>query len=492
MIFRLETRLKSILIKPVINRSILTLSIILLSLTVILFFPAIDAGAQDAQPDRPVYIVQEGDSLWSIATRFGVSLDDLTSLNGISDPNQVSAGTRLMIPGLEGLQGVLTTKTVLYGENLRSLSRRYRVPEEMLVRLNHISNPDELYAGYSLVLPDNAAVITETNRAILTAGQSLLELAVLYDANLWDVMEDNDLAGSWQALPGDSLLLTNQKTDGPGGLPGEISAVEISPLPLLQGKTAEIMVKAKSDLELEGELLGHTLHFFPDSPGSYVALQGVHAMTESGLYPLTIRGYLEDRTPFTYTQRVFVQAVDYPYDQPLTVNPTTVDPAVTRPEDAQWIALSEPVTPERLWSGEFNLPSPLDKDYCLETNQCFTSRFGNRRSYNGSPYNFFHSGLDIVGGTGTKIFAPAPGIVVFAGPLTVRGNATVIDHGWGVYTAYMHQSEVYVKPGDRVRTGEVIGLVGGTGRVEGPHLHWEVMVGGVQVDPLDWLIRSYP
>lgn len=471
---------------------ILKIVIFLLALAAVLFHPGIDVGAQDVQPDRPVYIVQEGDSLWAIAARFGVSLDALTSLNGISDPNQVSAGARLMIPGLEGMQGVLSTKTVMYGENLRSLSRRYRVPEEMLIRLNHISNPAELYAGYSLVLPDNAAVITETNRATLTVGQSLLELAVLHGTNPWRVLEENDLAGTWQALPGDSLLLTNQKTAGPGGLPGEISEVQISPLPLLQGKTTEIIVKAKPGLELEGELLGHNLHFFPDVSDRYVALQGVHAMTESGLYPLTIWGRLEDSTPFTYTQKVFVQAVDYPYDQPLTVNPTTVDPAVTRPEDAQWTALSEPVTPERFWSGEFRLPSPLDKDFCLETNQCFSSRFGNRRSYNGSPYNFFHTGLDIVGGTGTKIFAPAPGVVVFAGPLTVRGNATVIDHGWGVYTGYMHQSEIYVKPGDRVQTGDVIGLVGGTGRVEGPHLHWEVWVGGVQVDPLDWLGRTYP
>lgn len=483
--------MNSAFVKPVNNRLVVIIAIFLLSVAVMLQ-PAINAGAQDSQPDRPVYIVQEGDSLWSIANRFGVSLDELTKLNAISDPNQVSAGTQLMIPGLEGMQGVLTTTTVLYGENLRSLSRRYRVPEEMLVRLNHISSPDELYAGYSLVLPDNGATITDTNRVTLSAEQSLLELAVLQDTSVWSVLEDNDLAGSWQALPGDALLLTNQKTGGPAGLPGEVFGVEISPLPLLQGKTSEIIIKGKSGLELSGELLGHNLHFFSESPGTYVALQGVHAMTESGLYPLTLQGSLEDGVTFTYTQKVFVQTVDYPYDQPLTVNPTTVDPAVTRPEDAQWTALNEPVTPVRLWSGEFKLPSPLDKDYCLETYQCFSSRFGNRRSYNGSPYNYFHTGLDIVGGTGTKIYAPAPGVVVFAGPLTVRGNATVIDHGWGVYTGYMHQSEIYVKPGDRVQTGDVIGLVGGTGRVEGPHLHWEVWVGGVQVDPLDWLGRSYP
>ena len=82
--------------------------------------------------------------------------------------------------------------------------------------------------------------------------------------------------------------------------------------------------------------------------------------------------------------------------------------------------------------------------------------------------------------------------MVFTGALTVRGNATVIDHGWGVYTAYAHQTEVHVSEGDWVETGQVIGLVGETGRVTGPHLHWEVIVGGVQVDPMYWLSQAYP
>jgi murein DD-endopeptidase MepM/ murein hydrolase activator NlpD len=238
--------------------------------------------------------------------------------------------------------------------------------------------------------------------------------------------------------------------------------------------------------------MGHELHFFPDNSGSYVAFQGVHALAEPGVYPLIIRGFLEDGTPFAFSQLVSVGAVDYPYDRPLTVDPSTTDPSVTKPEDAQWNALTGPATSEKLWSGSFQMPSPLPKDYCLESGECWTSRFGNRRSYNGSPYNYFHTGLDIAGGEGTEIFAPAPGVVVFAGPLTVRGNATMIDHGWGVYSGYMHQSELMVQVGDRVEEGQVIGLVGGTGRVEGPHLHWEVWVGGVQVDPLEWLEASFP
>jgi murein DD-endopeptidase MepM/ murein hydrolase activator NlpD len=169
-----------------------------------------------------------------------------------------------------------------------------------------------------------------------------------------------------------------------------------------------------------------------------------------------------------------------------------VDPAITGPEDELWNSLPLAITPERYWDGVFALPSALPAQYCLDTGECWSSRFGNRRSYNGGPYNAFHTGLDIIGQVGADIFAPAPGEVVFAGPLTVRGNATMIDHGWGIYTGYMHQSEIFVETGQRVETGDLIGLVGATGRVDGPHLHWEVWVNGVRVDPLDWLLSPYP
>jgi murein DD-endopeptidase MepM/ murein hydrolase activator NlpD len=91
-----------------------------------------------------------------------------------------------------------------------------------------------------------------------------------------------------------------------------------------------------------------------------------------------------------------------------------------------------------------------------------------------------------------QIFAPAAGRIVFAAPLTVRGNATIIDHGLGVYSGFWHQSEILVQVGDMVEQGQVIGLVGGTGRATGAHLHWEVWVNGVQVNPLDWLYQAYP
>lgn len=463
-----------------------------LILVFILAIPLGIAVAQDESPEGPVYIVKAGDSLWDIAIRFGISMNELAQANGIDDPSQIAEGTQLVIPGLSGLQGVLDTVTLPYGETLRSISRQYQIPVGLFTRLNRLSSPQELYSGSSIVIPVSENGAAGFSRSILASNQSLLELAVLESSNPWSLVTYNSLGNTWGVIPGDILLLPGGDLIGPAALPGQISTVELKPTPLLQGKTGVILLKAEEELSLSGNLMGHEVHFFLSQPGEYLALQGVHAMAEPGLYPMSLEGDLPNGTSFAFSQMVPVGQVDYPFDRPLTVDPATIDPTVTGPEDAQWAALSDPVTPVRMWNKTFAIPSPLSVDYCLETNDCWTSRFGNRRSYNGSAYNRFHTGLDFVGGSGTEIYAPAAGVVVFAGPLTVRGNATVIDHGWGVYSAYMHQSEIKVEVGDPVETGQVIGVVGGTGRVEGPHLHWEIWVGGVQVDPLDWLREQFP
>ena len=463
-----------------------------LLLILVLLWPLGGGYAQEENPAGPVYVVQQGDTLSSIAQRFGVSLDDLARANNISNPNQISEGAQLVIPGLEGVQGFLTSATVPFGESLKSLSRRYQIAETMLARLNHLTSPVELYAGSSLVIPVQEGEAPGWRRALLAEGYSLLEMAARLNISPWKLAQENGLRNQWSAIGGEVLYTPGDFPAGPGALPAEISSVEIDSLPLLQGKTWVIRLSGSEGLELVGRLMEREFNFFVEKPGNYIALQGVHAMAEPGLYPLTLQGALAGGASFSFAQRVEVQGVRYPFDRPLDVDPTTTDPAITGPEDALWLDLTRTATPEKMWSGVFELPSPLPADYCLETNDCWSSRFGNRRSYNGSPYIYFHTGLDIVGKPGTEILAPAPGIVVYTGELTVRGNATMIDHGWGVYTGYLHQSEILVEVGDRVETGQVIGLVGRTGRVEGPHLHWEVWVGGVQADPLDWLLVEYP
>jgi murein DD-endopeptidase MepM/ murein hydrolase activator NlpD len=108
--------------------------------------------------------------------------------------------------------------------------------------------------------------------------------------------------------------------------------------------------------------------------------------------------------------------------------------------------------------------------------------FGSQRILNGTP-SAPHFGVDIAGGEGASIHAPASGVVLVADQFFLEGGYTLIDHGHGVFTGYMHQSVQLVKPGDRVERGQQIGNIGHTGRATGPHLHWQMNWFGVRLDP---------
>lgn len=132
------------------------------------------------------------------------------------------------------------------------------------------------------------------------------------------------------------------------------------------------------------------------------------------------------------------------------------------------------VTPERLWDGNFRIP--LDG---VTTG----SNFGKRRILNGNPGSP-HGGMDLPGVTGTPVHAAQRGRVALAEELFFSGNTVVIDHGLGIYTFYGHLSEIDVKAGDALEAGALLGKVGATGRVTGPHLHWGLTVERARVNPL--------
>jgi len=114
-----------------------------------------------------------------------------------------------------------------------------------------------------------------------------------------------------------------------------------------------------------------------------------------------------------------------------------------------------------------------------------SGRFGSQRVYQGTPASY-HSGVDLAGGAGTTYVAPADGVVVLAAekPFTLEGNLLIVDHGMGLNSAFLHSSKLLVKAGDFVKQGQPLGLIGATGRVSGPHLHWSMKWNDARIDPV--------
>ena len=154
------------------------------------------------------------------------------------------------------------------------------------------------------------------------------------------------------------------------------------------------------------------------------------------------------------------------------VNPNPDQLARIREESRRQKALYLRFTEQTLTEGGFILP--------LEGR--ISSLFGHRRFFNGQPRNP-HSGLDIAAPTGTPVLAPSSGQVILVDDLYYNGKTVFLDHGQGLITMYCHLSEQAVVEGSTVEQGQIIGLVGATGRVTGPHLHWSVSLNGYRVDP---------
>lgn len=157
----------------------------------------------------------------------------------------------------------------------------------------------------------------------------------------------------------------------------------------------------------------------------------------------------------------------------------------------QWIDRNHYVGSDGAWIkgyGQKKLSWPLSSTW-----NTITSDYGDRESPGGIG-STNHGGIDIYAPTGTPIYAPASGIILaMQKPAQSNGGGyyTILDHGDGIYTEYMHQSKfaAKLKPGMRVSKGQIIGYVGATGNVTGPHLHFGVMVNGIRKDPMDFVVR---
>ncbi len=405
------------------------------------------AWAQDILPDdpppptatdeAPVYVVQSGDTLYSIAQRFRSTVEAIVAANDIADPSVISVGQRLRIPTAE--------------------------PE----------------------LVPQAEAPPESRLHPVRPGETLPFLAFQYGTTVWHLQHANDLARVDLLWPGQELQIPPAVVPH-AGVP-QLPEIEADPAPVLQGQTLVVWVRSAAGLDLTGRFLGQELHFVEGEEG-YWALAGVDPFTAPGAYALALEAAdlesgdrLALQETFTVTQGSFTT---YNVVVPAS-RQSLLDPELGRIEREKVNAVFATQSDSRLWSGVFSPP-------LSGVELRITSPFGQRRSYSGGPPTSYHAGLDYGADEGVPVLAPITGTVALAEPLQVRGNAVILDHGLGVLTGFWHLSRIDVVAGQVVGKGEVIGLVGDTGLSTGPHLHWEMRVLNVPVDPVQWTAREFP
>jgi murein DD-endopeptidase MepM/ murein hydrolase activator NlpD len=214
---------------------------------------------------------------------------------------------------------------------------------------------------------------------------------------------------------------------------------------------------------------------YADGARGWRVLIGIDLDTPPGRYEVTITsGTARLLHPLLVRPRTFPT-------RRLTVDPALVNPPpearqrIDR-ENAEMTAIWAGSPPERSWRGRFVRPVP----------DAANSAFGTHSVFNGEPRSQ-HTGADFLSPSGRPVKAPGAGRIVIADSRYFSGNTVIIDHGQGLFSLLAHLSEIDVEVGDLVSPGDVVGKVGATGRVTGPHLHWSVRLNGARVDPLSLL-----
>lgn len=261
----------------------------------------------------------------------------------------------------------------------------------------------------------------------------------------------------------------------------KISLSSTQPIP---GTLLRVAVRSRGDLSnVTGDLAGHKILFWTDDPSGtlFRAYAGIGIEAQPGPQHLHVEGQFADGESFACAPPFTVRAGHYRVEK-LAVAPEFVQPppdetARIRKEGERMNAIYEKASPERLWTGAFRFPLAGSRR---------GGNFGTRRVLNGEA-RAPHSGLDIPAATGTPVYATQNGRIALAELHYLSGNTVVIDHGLGLYSCYFHLSAVNVKQGDNVSAGALIGRVGATGRVTGPHLHWGLIVNQAKVNPLEIL-----
>ncbi len=379
------------------------------------------------------------------------------------------------------------------------IANHHNVPATLVAHINGLSPTTVLSGQHLLIVPlPGAAAIVDTfvPMTIKPAfpGQTPAMLAEAHGIPVDWLSAANSIVQDQRLFPGQPMFLPNLADPRKTHALGQVTVEYLSPY-IGAGQTGYLLLSSNPDIQPSAHLGGTMLHLTQVPHPQTKAHQQFHyspipidPLTESGPATVTVSYLsqadvrvaeelrLEVFQPGPWRQEIIV--VDGMVAAQLSVEALQEE---TNLLTATWNRSNLP----RQWSNE-PWQRPIPEGHPT------TSVFGSRREYR-SPvpiHATFHTGLDFAAPIGEQVTAPLPGTVALAENLVTKGLAVVLDHGQGVLSGYWHLSEISVEEGDFVETGDLVGLVGNSGISTGSHLHWEVRIHGVPVNPQQFLYGS--
>lgn len=369
-----------------------------------------------------------------------------------------------------------TLKVAGIGDTLALLSAQSGFSITDLAQRNRLTQANMLLVGQQLRMPQPFSPKIALHR--VAPGETLLGIAARYGLAPYALQQMNKLPCADCLVAGQLLRIPQTKVEG--NLPQPFTQIDIDPPAPIAGEVMSIRVYTSAPLKmLEGQIGKKTLPFFKKAEGLYIAITGIPALQQTEVVNIVLNASTDGDAKTELQGRIQLAPHNYGFQNVFVSYGLLplLSPKINEAEQARLDQIYGQYTDEQWWDGTFKYPAFGD----------ITSTYGARRNFNGGVLNTYHSGMDFRAFVGTPVQAPAAGKVVAVEQLDVRGLVVFIDHGRGVFSAYCHLSEANVRVGQMVKAGDVIAKSGNTGRTEGPHLHWEVAVGGVQVNPATWL-----
>jgi murein DD-endopeptidase MepM/ murein hydrolase activator NlpD len=253
---------------------------------------------------------------------------------------------------------------------------------------------------------------------------------------------------------------------------------------VLPGNTLRVEIDGLSlAMHARAVFRGKKYPFYEVGPNAQRALIGVLLGSATGQFPLQIETKDARAARFVPHEQVDVEIASRTY----VVENISFAPEKTQlmqwehQESVRIHRAAQTLSPEQYWEGVFGLP----------VQGAVIGAFGLKRVRNGTIDAGFHKGIDLRASAGTPVLASNAGIVLLAARLHAHGGTVLLNHGQGVMTIYLHMQSILVKPGQKVVKGQIIGKVGSTGLSTSPHVHWQVFVHGVPVDPAPWAEQEF-